>query len=285
MNYIDLDGRPVTNKSGQDRLLGLLYQNTWGRILLKPLVMPVVSKLGAVVLSSHLSACFVEKFVDKNGIDMKEYESRKFRSFNDFFTRKICEGRRPVDQDCAMVSPSDGKVTVYPVTDSLRINVKHTVYTLEELLKNKNLASAFEGGYVYIVRLCVDDYHRYIYPVSGSKSRNHPIKGVFHTVNPVANDYYPIYKENSREYTLIRTRRDGDVLMMEVGALMVGKITNLHQKRVVQRGEEKGYFEFGGSTIMIITDRKMEEPRRDLIDNTLNGYETKVLQGQPLTKC
>ena len=99
-----------------------------------------------------------------------------------------------------------------------------------------------------ILRLTVDDYHRYCYFDDGIKSENHRIEGVYHTVNPIANDHVKIYKENTREYTLMKTKHFGDALQMEVGALMVGKIVNHDGAGSMRRGIEKGYFQFGGST-------------------------------------
>ena len=94
----------------------------------------------------------------------------------------------------------------------------------------------------------MDDYHRYSYPEDAVKSENIKIPGIFHTVNPIANDHYPIYKENTREYCLLKTEAFGTLLMMEVGALLVGKIDNRETGRAsVKRGEEKGNFAFGGS--------------------------------------
>ena len=104
----------------------------------------------------------------------------------------------------------------------------------------------------------------------------------YHTVNPIANDYLPIYKENTREYTVIHSKEFGDVLQMEVGALLVGKISNHKQSTVVTRGEEKGFFEYGGSTIVVLTQKGRVTPRSDLLTNSKNGYETKVLQAHPL---
>ena len=103
------------------------------------------------------------------------------------------------------------------------MKIKHTPYTVKELLKSEKLARAYEGGYGFVYRLTVDDYHRYIYTETGKKSGNYKIPGIFHTVNPIANDLEPIYKENTREFCLIRTTDAGTVLQMEVGALMVGK--------------------------------------------------------------
>ena len=99
----------------------------------------------------------------------------------------------------------------------------------------------------------MDDYHHYCYVADGRKSANITLPGVFHTVNPAANDVYPIYKENAREYILLKTKQFGTILMMEVGAMMVGKITNLHKNSAdVKKGQEKGNFEFGGSTVILL---------------------------------
>lgn len=144
------------------------------------------------------------------------------------------------------------------------------------------MARRFQGGYCYILRLTVDDYHRYVYAASGTQSKNYHIDGTFHTVNPVANDYLPIYKENTREYTVIHTPDYGSIVQMEVGALLVGRIKNHKESCPVTRGEEKGYFEYGGSTIIILTEKDTYVPRQDLMQNTRRGYETKLLQGHVL---
>ncbi|MCF0253969.1 MAG: phosphatidylserine decarboxylase, partial [Duodenibacillus sp.] len=115
---------------------------------------------------------------------------------------------------------------------------------------------------LWLFRLCVDDYHRYIYPVEGRKSSNRRISGVFHTVNPIAGEVCPIYKENTREFCLIRNENLGTVLMMEVGAMLVGRIENRQRGSAAQvlRGEEKGNFAFGGSTILLMTERGRVTP-------------------------
>ena len=106
--------------------------------------------------------------------------------------------------------------------------------------------------------------------------------GVLSTVNPVVNEYVPVYKENSRNYCLIRTEEFGDIIQMEVGALLVGRITNAHPygRRTVLRGEEKGYFEFGGSTIVLLLEKDKVEVCKDLIENTREGFETMLKQGE-----
>ncbi len=283
MDYIDLDGTIVKNKTGQDKLLEFLYTNPFGRILLKPLVQPRVSRFAGKLLSTNLSTLLIPSFIRRNGINMKEYQTGRYRSFNDFFIRKLKPGaRRIAPSPDVLISPCDCKASVYRIHSDTTFIVKHTEYTLRSLLRSRKLADRFEGGYLYLLRLTVDDYHRYVYAASGRQSKNYSIPGSFHTVNPVANDYLPIYKENTREYTLIHSPSLGDLIQMEVGALMVGKITNHKQCAMVTQGEEKGYFEYGGSTILVLTRKNAVIPRQDLLKNTADGYETKLLQGHLL---
>ena len=283
MDYIDLQGKKVSNITNQDKLLSFLYTNILGRMLLKPLIQPQVSKLAGRYLSSAHSKWLISKFIERNEINMDIYEECDYSSFNDFFTRKIKPDSRPVPEDLdVLISPCDCLATVYPIQENTTFSIKNTEYTLRSLLRSPRLAKRFRGGYAYILRLTVEDYHRYLYSVSGKQSKNYHIDGTFHTVNPIANDYLPIYKENTREYTVIRSKEFGDVLQMEVGALLVGKISNHKQSTVVTRGEEKGFFEYGGSTIVVLTQKGRVTPRSDLLTNSKNGYETKVLQAHPL---
>lgn len=283
MDYIDLQGKKVSNITNQDKLLSFLYTNIFGRMLLKPLIQPQVSKLAGRYLSSAHSKWLISKFIERNEINMDIYEECDYSSFNDFFTRKIKPDCRPVPEDLdVLISPCDCLATVYPIQENTTFSIKNTEYTLRSLLRSPRLAKRFRGGYAYILRLPVEDYHRYLYSVSGKQSKNYHIDGTFHTVNPIANDYLPIYKENTREYTVIHSKEFGDVLQMEVGALLVGKISNHKQSTVVTRGEEKGFFEYGGSTIVVLTQKGRVTPRSDLLTNSKNGYETKVLQAHPL---
>ena len=283
MDYIDLQGKKVSNITNQDKLLSFLYTNIFGRMLLKPLIQPQVSKLAGRYLSSAHSKWLISKFIERNEINMDIYEECDYSSFNVFFTRKIKPDCRPVPEDLdVLISPCDCLATVYPIQENTTFSIKNTEYTLRSLLRSPRLAKRFRGGYAYILRLTVEDYHRYLYSVSGKQSKNYHIDGTFHTVNPIANDYLPIYKENTREYTVIHSKEFGDVLQMEVGALLVGKISNHKQSTVVTRGEEKGFFEYGGSTIVVLTQKGRVTPRSDLLTNSKNGYETKVLQAHPL---
>ena len=285
MRYIDSDGNKIEFFSKQDRFLKMIYTHMLGRMLIKPFTHPALSKCMGRLCDSGLSKIFIASFVKKNHIDMEQFEKKKYRSYNDFFSRRIKEGARPLKGggNC-LISPSDGKVSVYSIDQNLMFRIKHTVYTVEYLLKNQRLAKKYKAGYLIIIRLTVDDYHRYCYCTSGSKGNNHFVHGVLHTVNPIANDYVPIYKENARSYTIIHSEHFGDVLQMEVGALCVGRIVNYHEKKQVYRGDEKGRFEFGGSTVILMVEQNKIQITPSLITNTDKGYETFIHMGEILGK-
>lgn len=281
MKYADRNGNRWIEESGQDRLLARLYGCMAGRALVKALTHPVFSRLGGALLSTRLSALAVKPAVRKGAIDLSQCEKQRFCSYNDFFTRRLKPGARPAALEPeAFISPCDGYLSVWPISKGRRFSIKHTSYSVESLLRNKRLAERFSEGYALVFRLTVDNYHRYCYVDDGAKTSNVRIPGVLHTVNPIANDMYPIYKENAREYSLLHSCRFGDILMMEVGALMVGKIVNYHGAGNVKKGQEKGRFEFGGSTVVLLVQQGRVSIDRDLIINTKYGYETEVKMGE-----
>ncbi len=266
----------------QDKFLAFLYGHACTRMLLKPLTSKTFSNIGGRLLDSHASTMLIKPFIKANHIDMDEYEPALYSSYNDFFKRKIINGARPYkEDDNAFISPCDSRLSVYKIDNDSIFSIKNTQYTVKSLLRSRKLAEYYKDGYIWIFRLSVDDYHRYIYPVSGMKSVNRRINGVFHTVNPIANDYYPIYKENTREYCNIKNKCFGNVIMMEVGAMLVGKIENNDYNACrVFRGDEKGDFAFGGSTIVLITNKTAACPLDSILDNSLNNIETRVKQGE-----
>ncbi|WP_124099748.1 phosphatidylserine decarboxylase [Ruminococcus sp. Marseille-P6503] len=285
MKYRDRMGNEYEKTTKQDEFLAQAYSSAAGRGLMKFLSLPLFSKCAGVILSSRLSAGAALTFAEKNNIDMSEYEERMYSSFNDFFTRKLKPGKRWITtDDSVLISPCDGKVSAYEITVSEMFVVKNSVYTVDSLLRDSKLAKRYSGGTALIIRLSVDDCHRYCYCADGVKSRNRRIEGMLYTVNPVINRHVAVYKENSREYCMIRTKRFGDIIQMEVGATMVGRIANAHSEagRSVSRGEEKGFFEFGGSTIILLVQKNKVNVCKDLLTNTRQGFETKVRLGEML---
>lgn len=284
MKYRDRQGNLIEINTKQDRFLACMYAKKSGRAVIRVLATRPVTKICRVFMDSPLSRPMIKKFVRKNHIDMNMYQPCKYRSYNAFFMRQIKPDQRHIYPDPnSLISPCDGKVSVYSIEPNTHFTIKHTPYTVESLLRDQELATCFAGGYCIVIRLTVDNYHRYAYAVSGQKQAQRYIKGIFHTVNPVANDYVPIYKENCRELCVIDSERFGLVVQMEVGALMVGRIVNYEQGACwVNRGAEKGRFEFGGSTVVLLISPGKAEISRDLLENTQEGYETLIHMGEVL---
>lgn len=267
----------------QDRFLEACYSSTLGRMLLKPFVCKPFSMVMGWLLDSKLSAVIIPWYQKIMKIDMTDVAEQTYDSFNDFFTRKLKEDARPFcDENQELPSPCDGRAMVFPIDENSRLMVKHTSYSVKQLLCSSKLAKQYEGGTAVLLRLTVADYHRYCYPVSGQKSINRRIEGKYHTVNPIANDIMPIYKMNTREYTKIQSTIYGPVIQMEVGALCVGRIVNYVEKAYVRSGEEKGRFEFGGSSILLFFEKGKVDFREDLLIASRLGQETQVRMGESL---
>ena len=281
MYYMTRDGQIRGTEDSQDRLTTFLYNSRIGNLTLKVLTLPCLSKLAGAFLSTPLSALLIDSFIKKNGISLEDCEPKKYTSFNDFFTRELKPEARLIDFDPNhLISPCDSKLTVIPIGEDSVFDIKNVSYSLTSLLRDKKLAKRYLGGTALLFRLGVTDYHRYCYPDNAKKSRNRYLPGVFHTVNPIAAEARHIYAENARELTLLRTENFGDVLQMEVGAMLVGKIHNHHGIGKVYRGQEKGYFMFGGSTVILLLEKGRFEADEDILRNSLAGYETEVKYGE-----
>ncbi len=277
----DRNGEIVVTNEKQNILLKKLYGTVCGRVILKALTAPAVSKAAGAFMDSRLSVPLIKRFIKSSGIDTSQYVMKKFRSYNEFFTRRVKRGMRPIDRmPSHFISPCDSKLTVYKIGKSSVFRIKGSRYRVSDLIQNDFLAKRYEGGYCMIFRLEVDDYHRYCYIDSGTKTENTFINGELHTVNPIALEYYNIYKRNCREYTVLHTENFGDVVQVEVGAMMVGRIVNRHGAAEVVRGEEKGKFEFGGSTIVLLVQEDMIRIDDDILRNSAENIETVVKYGE-----
>nr|WP_027870886.1 phosphatidylserine decarboxylase [[Eubacterium] cellulosolvens] len=261
--------------------LDFLYRTIPGRVLLKILAGRSLSKLAGFFLDSPLSKPLIRPFVQSNGIDLGECENTDFRCFNDCFTRKLKSELRPVDMEADhLISPCDGLLSVWPVREDTVLPVKQSKYTISGLLQNKDLAVEFGGGTCLVFRLCVNHYHRYCYPDSGTKGENVFIPGKLHTVRPVALREVPVFTENCREYTILDTDHFGRMAQIEVGAMLVGKILNHHGKWPIRRGQEKGYFLYGGSTIILLLQKNAAVIDPEILEECGKGKEVPVRFGQ-----
>lgn len=269
-------------------LLAFLYRTIPGRAVLKLLTGKWVSKAAGRFLSSRWSAWLTSYYIRKYNIDMRDVEIPEggFPSFNDFFIRK----RR--EENCGgvsgeLISPCDGFLSVIPVERNRVFALKHTSFSLEELLKDEKLAKRFLDGTALVFRLTPANYHRYGYAADGVVLRHRKISGKLHCVRPVALDTFPVFAQNSREYQVIRTENLGLMVQMEIGALLVGRIRN-HRRfsgvSEVKAGEEKGYFEFGGSTILLLFQRDAIRVREELTGGKNEDGEILVRKGESIAE-
>lgn len=265
-------------------IIKFLYKTVVGRVILKFLVNPSVSRASACFLTSSSSRWLVPIFVKRNQINMTYYIIPKggYHSFNDFFTRKMKE-KYVWYQNGELVSPCDGLLTVSKIDEKTLFYIKNTEYSLQELLNDKAIADEYRGGTAFVFRLTPAHYHRYIWATTGFLGENKRIEGVLHSVQPVCHEKKKVYVQNTREYVMIRHPKLGDVIQMEIGALLVGKISNhkYPEDRSVYAGAEKGFFEYGGSSIVVLTKGK-HELSMDIRERYTVGTEIPVVIGENL---
>lgn len=277
--------RERVEKPQVDKSLKFLYYTRFGGLCLRLINRRWLSKLVGHHLDGKLSRRKIKKYIKKHDIDMSQYIEEDYKSFNAFFTRRIKPELRPFDMDsAALCSPCDGKVSAYKIDDELKFNVKGFDYTVETLLQNKELAEKFRGGLCIVFRLCVTDYHRYFFFDGGTAKDNTFIKGRLHTVQPVALEKRRVFTENCREYTVLDTDNFGTAIQVEVGAMMVGRIVNAVKDGRFERGQEKGMFEFGGSTVILLLEKDRAEIDEEFFTNTADDCETTVKCGEKIGK-
>ena len=255
--------------------LKLLYNTIAGRFLLKIATSHFVAKIYAKYMNSKLSKYKIKKYIKKYNINISDYEKKNYSSFNDFFTRKIKPQKRKIEE--GLISVCDAKLSAFKITGKSYFEIKNSIYTIDELLKEKTK----DYEYALVFRLSVDDYHHYIFPDDGRIIRSKYIKGILHTVQPIAFKKYKVFLENTRNITFMECLNLGKVCFIEVGAMLIGKIVNEKVKKF-KKGDEKGHFEFGGSTIVLLTEKNKVKINKNILNNTKNGIETAVKLGEKI---
>ncbi|MCX7746136.1 MAG: phosphatidylserine decarboxylase [Clostridia bacterium] len=268
-------------------LLNALYTTKPGKLGLELLVKrKLYSALTGFLCDKGFSARKIKSFARDFEIDLSECCTKveDFKSFNDFFTRKLKPGARVFHEDPdLLLSPGDGRVKVWTNIDiDNLLQIKGFPYTLRELLNDEALAREYTGGTYILLRLCPVDYHRFHFIDSGIPTESKKIKGAYYSVNPVALSSIPrAFCRNKREYSILHSEHFGDIVYVEVGATSVGSIVQTYTpNKPLKRGEEKGYFKFGGSTVLLLFKKYTVQIDRDILEQTEAGYETKVLAGE-----
>jgi len=288
IKYIDRKtGELLTENPPGEGALKFLYYNPFGRLALSAVVKrKIISALYGRMMSKASSRKKIQPFVDRFRINMDDAIKKvaEFESFNDFFYRKLKPEARPIGQ--GVVSPGDGKVIAFEsVGDIQDFFVKGERFTLERFLNNKDLAAQFKDSSLFIIRLAPNDYHRFHFPYDGQVSDVTTINGAYFSVSPYALQvgFTRVFCENKREYTTLQTEDKGTILLAPVGATMVGTIIETFEPNSqVQKGDEMGYFAFGGSSVLMLVDKNKIKIDADILENTKKGMETSILMGEQI---
>lgn len=268
-------------------LLKFLYDNPFGKTAILPLAKrKFISTLYGRKMDKPSSTKKIKDFVQTLGIDMSESqkEVKDFKSFNDFFYRKLKPTARPIGE--GLVSPGDGRLLAFEnVAEVHNFFIKGRKFTLTEFLNDEKLAKKHENSALIILRLAPNDYHRYHFPYDGKVSKTTKIKGDYFSVSPyaLASNFAKVFCENKREFVTLLSEEKGEIILAPVGATMVGSIfESFTPNSQVKKGDEMGYFAFGGSTVVILVDKTKIKIDADLLENTKNKIESFVKMGESI---
>ena len=284
----------INRKTGQKeteivkgpKTMNYIYNKRIGQLGLRLLFRrKIFSSYGGWVMNKNKSTKKIDEFLKDNNLDMSQFITPEggYKNFNDFFYRKLQPNKRPIGQ--GLVSPADGKVVAFKTIDSCTdFYVKDCSFNLLTFLKDKALAKKYEGGSMMVIRLAPADYHRFHFPADGIPSATTKIKGYYYSVSPIAlKQNMRIFLENKREYSTLKTKEYGNILLCDVGATLTGSIIQTYtENQPVTKGQEKGHFAFGGSTVVVLFEKDKITIDADLLENTQKGFETAVQMGETI---
>lgn len=279
-----------TGKTEEEAIYGegalrWVYETLLGKAALAVLIRRAVfSKIYGWLMSRPRSRAKVAPFIAQYGLDAAEFADapESFASFNDFFSRKLKPGARPLATSAAVL-PADGRHLAYPCADGAEMTIyaKGQAFDLEKLLGSAELAKRYRGGAILCSRLCPTDYHRFHFPVAGTPSAPRLVNGALFSVNPIALSQRIAYLwENKREVIEIDSPQFGKVVQVLIGATNVGTIrTTFTPGKFYEKGDELGYFRFGGSFVATLFEPGKIKLAEDLVKNSSDGRETYAKMG------
>ncbi|SFD27036.1 phosphatidylserine decarboxylase [Pseudoalteromonas denitrificans] len=263
-----------------------VYDTYFGSLLEKLIFKRIwFSKIYGKIQKSERSKHKITEFIKKYKIDISELDQslEEYSNFNAFFIRKFKPNIRSINTEPKkLISPCDARLMVYPISNASDIKIKQNLYSVEQLLLSKKSAKEYSEGVCLVYRLAPMDYHRFVYFDDGQESELVNVNGYLHSVSPIAQKKITrVFSENVRQYSVLKTRNFGHVIQIDVGAMVVGKIK---QHKITggdfMRGEEKGYFEFGGSTIVLLFKKECIKVDKDIAEQSLENIETLVKMGE-----
>lgn len=279
-----MTGKMDVEKVYGDKMVEWLYQSNTGKALSEVLVKPWLSNFYGLLQNTSWSKGKIKPFIKDFNIPLDDFlpeegrdQSDPYSSFNQFFIRRFKPGKRHFPSESNLMgAPAEARYYAYEsIQDDELIPVKGKFLNSPLLLANTKWENIFKDGPCLLARLCPVDYHRYHYPDNGTVLDHYPVHGKLHSVNPLAlKEKADIFATNERVVTILETENFGKLAYVEVGAIMVGKIIQSGSLTNFSRGEEKGYFLFGGSTVIVLGERGKWKPDDLMIQNTKKKIET-----------
>ncbi len=283
-----IEKEPIYGKFFIEALYGSSILSTLCSFLVLPLVsrFSFFSRLYGRLQKGRKSREKIRSFIKKFNVDASEFAQlpEEFPSFNEFFIRKLKPSSRPLAIGPQIATlPVDGRHLFYPsLAKTSGFFVKGKKFDLRELLKDDLLFESYKTGSLVISRLCPSDYHRFHFPIDCTPGKPCAINGTLYSVNPIAlRRNITILNENKRIITRLKSPRFGTVLFIEIGATFVGSIRQTYKPgRFYKKGEEKGYFQFGGSCVLMLFPKGAIAFDVDLVQASENGWEVKANMGE-----
>jgi phosphatidylserine decarboxylase len=278
----------IENVAGE-KYIKWAYETPLGKGLTELLIKKkFFSKIYGLYCDSKFSRKKISPFIKNFNIDMSQCIKKEedFKNFNDFFIRELHTNSRPINKDKdVLIAPGDGRLTCYTnISMNNIIQVKDITYSLSELIQNHKIANEYEGGTCLVLRLCPVDYHRFHFIDWGTCEKSKFIPGNYYSVNPSALERIAkLYCQNKREWCIFHSENFDDIIHVEVGATCVGSIIqNYKPNTTVNKGDEKGYFKFGGSTTILFFKPNTITIDKDILVQSSLGFETKVNMGEKI---
>lgn len=293
ISYIDRrTGQRQTEKVYGAGLLRFLYGNRRGTQWLRKPFKHVISR---TALLSRFAGWYqrqswtrrtIASFIQLYGVDASEFEkaAHDFTSFADFFVRKLKPGSRTLSSSPAII-PADGRYYFFEDLSTIgAFDVKGQSFDVASLLQDTHLAKQYTRASMVVARLCPSDYHRFHFPVDGTPGPSKLINGKLYSVNPWAiRQNVRIFCENKRMLTTMHSEAFGEVLLLEIGATTVGTIVETYSpNQPCSKGHEKGYFNFGGSALILLFPEGTIQFDADLLAATAQNTEILCLMGQSM---
>jgi phosphatidylserine decarboxylase len=250
---------------------------------------PIVDRLISSLQHSHRSVKNIEPFIKKHNIDMSEFEPVIYRSYAEFFTRRFREGvRRFPSDEAEMGAFAEARYFGWEKLDSNQeFPIKGHSVRADLILGSKESAKDYVDGPVLVARLSPVDYHHVHYPDDGKTIEHYRIGGRLWTVQWKAlQTDDDILFVNERAVNIIETRNFGKLAFVEIGAMSVGRVVQIHRPdEPFRRGEEKAMFNFGGSAIVVFGQPGRWCPSSDILHQTKKGHETRVKLGDTVARA